>query len=300
MTFNKFIDKLNPEAVNEWWEKIPSEAPTDAEDSNWKYKLSKKGKSLPFKWSMRHLAETINLDLNSFSSNLENRTKFCEAFNFEIKEELVFDNTEKAKLKNFYYKDVSKSVIFQNWIDYAHSLVTEAEIDPYKIRMAIRNSPHEAMVIIGMPNILTYKEIEGKINCGIYFTNEKADEFSPKMTIYKKFPFENGNSLYRFEIQSWEEIPEAIKTHNSRLVAELYQSMKNTKRANWNQEASTTNSALKYLIFNGSLINKFIDKDKVVSHKIEFFTEEEFSLLNRSENQKYDKNDPESRKLIRN
>jgi len=295
MTFNKFIDKLNPEAVNEWWEEIPSEAPTDAEDSNWKYKLSKNGKSLPFKWSMRHLAETINLDLNSFSSNLENRTKFCEAFNFEIKEELIFDNTEKAKLKNFYYKEVSKSVIFQNWIDYAHSLVTEAEIDPYKIRMAIRNSPQEAMVIIGMPNILTYKEVEGKSIVGFILPDEKADEFTSKMKIYKKFPFENGNSLYRFEIQSWDEIHEAIKSHNSKLVAELYQSIKDTKRANWNQEASTTNSALKYLIFNGSRINNFIDKDKIVSHKVEFFTEEEFTLLNRSENQKYDKNDPESK-----
>jgi hypothetical protein len=76
MTFNEFIKAVTPEKVNSWWDNIaPTEAPEKVEEENWKYKLSKNGKILPFKYTVSELAIFCEIDFKSkdFSSNAANR-----------------------------------------------------------------------------------------------------------------------------------------------------------------------------------------------------------------------------------
>ena len=101
MTFIQFIKQLSEEQVNTWWNTI---APNQVEEINWKYKLFKNGKALPFKWAIAELAKyyQINFTNKDFDSNVSSRDAFCEAFDFEIQEDLVYDNTEVHSFITFH------------------------------------------------------------------------------------------------------------------------------------------------------------------------------------------------------
>ena len=79
MKFSEFLKKLTKEQVNIWWDSIaPENAPKNIEENNWKYKLAKNNKSLPFKWAIDELAKYYNIDFSKkdFDSNVSNRDIF--------------------------------------------------------------------------------------------------------------------------------------------------------------------------------------------------------------------------------
>ena len=118
MTFTQFIKQLSSEQVNTWWQTIaPNEAPEKVEEENWKYKLTKNGKELPFKWSIAALAKYHNIPFSNkdFDSNVANRDAFCEAFDFEIQEDLVYDDNEKKSFKEFHDKLISHTFLFHDY-----------------------------------------------------------------------------------------------------------------------------------------------------------------------------------------
>lgn len=114
MTFTQFIKQLSSEQVNTWWQTIaPNQAPEKIEEDNWKYKLSKNYKALPFKWTITELAKYHNIPFSNkdFDSNVTNRDAFCEAFDFEIEEDLVYDDFENKGFQDFYAKKSIKQTI---------------------------------------------------------------------------------------------------------------------------------------------------------------------------------------------
>lgn len=138
MTFTEFIKLLTREQVETWWNSISNYESMEEEiEPEWKYKLSKDGKQLPFKWVVRELAKHYELPSVDFSSNDSTRDRFCEAFDFSIIEELRYDNSEIQRLSDF-YSTLNNKPLFKAFIDYTHSVVVNSEIEPYKIRMAIR------------------------------------------------------------------------------------------------------------------------------------------------------------------
>ena len=159
MTINEFISKLNKEKVDVWWEQLqPEKVPQKAKDANWKYFLTRADKRVEFKWSLRDLAKFYNLDFNKFNSSTGNRNNFCEAFDFSIQEELIYDNSEQQRFTKQYLNKVSNKVLFQQFITYGYNLINKLNIDAYNVRMAVRPDG-DFMVVIGMRAVLNYTEI---------------------------------------------------------------------------------------------------------------------------------------------
>jgi 5-methylcytosine-specific restriction protein B len=264
MTFNEFIKAITPEQVSTWWETIaPTEAPEKVEEENWKYKLCKNGKTLPFKYTVTELALQYNLDFKSkdFSSNAANRDAFCDAFDFEVIEDLVYDNTEAQSFVAFHNSLKQTSATFQEASNYLHSIISTNEINPYKIRMALRDAKKQAMVIIGMRAVFAFREENGKARIAMIL--DKAIYESNKsllnVTFEEKFNGKPENKvLISFDISDWNEIPLVIIENNTKEFLLQYNSIKDTKRATWNTEANTTNSVFKYLLFKDEDIEEWV------------------------------------------
>lgn len=303
MTFNEFIKALTPEQVNSWWDTIaPKEAPEKVEEENWKYKLSKNGKILPFKYTVSELAIFCEIDFKSkdFSSNAANRDAFCEAFDFEVIEDLVYDNTEAQSFVTFHKSLKQTSAIFQDASNYLHNIISNNEINPYKIRMALRDAKKQAMVIIGMRAVFAFREENGKARIAMILDKElyESNKSLLNVTFEEKFNGKPENKvLISFEINAWNEIPLTIIENHTKEFLLQYNSIKNTKRATWNTEANTTNSVLKYLLFKGENVEKWISSTKKTrNHHIDFFTALEFEILNKSQGLICDRAKPEVNK----
>lgn len=265
MTFNEFIKAITPEQVNSWWETIaPTKAPKKVEEENWKYKLSKNGKILPFKFTISELANSYNLDFKSkdFSSNPTNRDVFCEAFDFEIVEDLVYDNTEAINFKEFYSKRVSNKKLFQSFLTYTNAVIIESNVNPYKIRMALTADRKKATIILGMRAVLQYTEENGNPIIGFILNNNFVESLKEFESIYPYKGSDSSKTFVTFQVNHWEDIQQRILNNNLVAFQEQYDSIKNTKRVSWNTEANTTNSVLKYLVFNNMDVEEWIKNNE--------------------------------------
>ena len=269
MTFNEFIKVLSPEQVNSWWDDIaPTEAPQKVEEENWKYKLSKNGKTLPFKYTISELALKYNLDFKSkdFSSNAANREAFCEAFDFEITEDLVYDNTEARAFIAFHRSLKQTSTAFIEASNYLHLIISTNEINPHKIRMALRDAKKQAMVIIGMRAVFSFKEENGKARIAMILDKEIYESNKSLLDVKLEETF-NGKPenkvLISFEVSDWSDIPPVILQNHTNEFLFQYNTIKDTKRATWNTEANTTNSVFKYLLFTGDNATEWVNNNNL-------------------------------------
>ena len=267
MKFSEFLKKLTKEQVNIWWDSIaPENAPKNIEENNWKYKLAKNNKSLPFKWAIDELAKYYNIDFSKkdFDSNVSNRDTFSDAFDFEIEEDLVYDTSEFSSFKKFYLKfTITHHQLFQHFNNYIHQLLIDNQVNPYKIRMALRDSDKEAMVIIGMRATQSFRINNGKAFLA-FIVKDSVLNIIPENKIISKEQFTGKDTnkwLIRFEVEKWDDIPTSILESNTQCFSEEYNSIKNTKRATWNSEANSTNSALKYVSFKDKNIEQFINEN---------------------------------------
>lgn len=284
MTFTQFIKQLSSEQVNTWWQTIaPNEAPEKVEEENWKYKLTKNGKALPFKWSIAELAKYHNISFSNkdFDSNVANRDAFCEAFDFEIQEDLVYDDNENKGFQDFYSKRVSNKQLFQSFIQYGNNLVTDCNINPYKIRMAISSDKKNAMIILGMRAVLQYSENNGNPIIGFILQKEFVDRLDDKI-LESIYPFKGNDTSKVFatvSIENWNDLPKNIIENNLLSVKEQYELINNSKRATWNTEANTTNSVLKYLIFKNENVESWIENNKPINYWVFQGNPKEFDIV---------------------
>jgi len=205
---------------------------------------------------------------------------------------ISYTENEKQSFIKYLEQSVNRKEIFKDWQSYAHELVTHIPVDSDKIRMALRSSPVEAMVIIGMPNVFTYKEINDTAIVGFMTKRGFLDTLSYSIKHHETFEFADDYNLERFEIQDWSAIPNELLEHHKAQVSLLYDRVKDSKLADWNKEASTTNNFLKNIIYSN---NSMIVQDDI--HKIDFFIKEEFEVLENTRGNKYDKHSADDVKL---
>jgi hypothetical protein len=265
MTFNEFIKAITPEQVETWWNAIaPTEAPDKVAVENWKYKLSKNGKILPFKYTIKELAKYANIDFKDFGSSSANRDAFCDAFDFDIVEDLVYDNTEAQSFITFYKNLKQTKTTFQKATDYLNAIITSNQINPYKIRMALREAKKQSAIIIGMRIVFAFREENGKSRIAMILDKEIYENNKSKLDVKIEEPFNGkpvGKVLISFEINDWNEIPQVILENHTQELLLQYNAIKDTKRATWNTEANTTNSVLKYLVFKGENVADWVKEN---------------------------------------
>jgi len=299
MTFTQFTQQLTQNQVDTWWKTVaPNQAPEKAEEINWKYKLTKNGKSLPFKWTIVELAKYYQIDFQNkdFDSNQATRDAFCAAFDFEIEEDLVYDDSEKNTFLLFYEKNVSNKALFQSLFNYANRILTTHNINPYKIRMALSKKDKSARMIIGMRVVLDYREENGKSVISFILDEEVFNKFKNELKVNNIERFKGNRReklLVHLELSNWEQIPLEILRSNEDEFFRQYNAIKDSKRATWKTEANTTNSLLKYLMFKGENVEDWIAENKSINFLKEFFKEEEFFLLRETKGKYCNRSIPE-------
>lgn len=269
-----FIQHISKDQVLSWWINIaPSQAPDDAIKNNWKYSLIKNEKKLPFKWSIIEIAKYYNYELRSADFNSDNNTRdlFCIEYDFEIEEELVYDNTELAIFKEYYNKRISNKILFQKFISYYHSIIINNQIKAYKIRTAI-TSKNEIMLLIGMKAILTYKDKENSTEVGFIASKEIYEQVKYQLA-YDAFEFKGtyNNYFLTFEITKWEDLPIDIIMDNRKTISLEYSVFKDSNKSIWNEQANTTNSVIKYLIYKNEKIENIIPYKTSISNEFEIW-----------------------------
>jgi len=264
MTINEFISKLNKEKVDVWWEQLqPEKVPQKAKDANWKYFLTRADKRVEFKWSLRDLAKFYNLDFNKFNSSTGNRNNFCEAFDFSIQEELIYDNSEQQRFTKQYLNKVSNKVLFQQFITYGYNLINKLNIDAYNVRMAVRPNG-DFMVVIGMRAVLNYIEKDNDSYIGFIMSTDVYEKLKINHPLEMNMHFKGdvNKSFVQFKTTDFNEIPEDILRSNQQHASDEFNLVKSTKRARWNVEAKTTNGMLKYLMFKNQNVETAIKKSE--------------------------------------
>ncbi len=247
ITFIALLEKLSKEQVATWWKSVtPDNVSKEAKKTNWKYFLQKNDKRIEFKWALYDLAKHYGYIFTTFNSDKGSRNAICERFGFEIYEKLVYDNSEKKSFLKLYNNKIKLKPVFQDFINYAADIVTNKNFDAYKTRMAI-DTKNEALFIIGMRTVLSYREKDNKAIIGFVV----SDDFANTTKLEKRYQYkgEPQQSYLEYTVSNWQELPENLLSENTIEIQKKYNSVKETKRSTWNSEANTTNSVLKYLMF---------------------------------------------------
>lgn len=283
MTFNEFIKVVTPQQVDNWWSTIAaSEVPEKTEEDNCKYMLSKNSKTVPIEYAIKQLGESFNADLHDFANSIDRRNAFCEAFDFTIVENLVYNNTEVQSFTDFYKSLKNTTTVFQDTVNYLRTIITHNNIDPYKIRFALRENKKQVMLIIGMRAVFAFREENSKSRIAMVLDKEIYENNKSKLDVKLEETFNGkpeGKVLISFEINDWNEIPQEILENHTQELLLQYHTIKDTKRATWNTESNTTNSVLKYLIFKRQNIEKFIRNIQPINYWVFQGNPKEFDIV---------------------
>lgn len=284
MTFKETIKEISKEQVDNWWDnEIPRLAPEKEKKNNWKYNLERNGKIMPFKYAIRNLFNHLNIGPVDFESNEEVRNTFCEKFDFQIHEELVFDRKDKDRFIKYLKSKRDKAKLLQDIVDYMHKLVTSNLIRPYDVRFAL-NPNGEIFMLVGMRKVCSFKVKGSETRIGFIVDYDVPSNLKEKDQIVHIHEFsgeEINKLLIFFNAESFKEIPIEVIESNKKVVSESYDIVKGTRIARWNVEANTTNDTLKYVVFNGVDLLAFISENQV-NHSCPFFEQKEFDLLSQT------------------
>lgn len=258
--FTELLNSFTIEQVDNWWNNYaPAKASDKEESSNWKYWVVKNGKKLPFKFVIKSLAEHYNFPLEDFGSIHHTRNRFCEKYAFELDEKLIYDSTERNTFINYIKAKIENHHTFQDFINYAHSLIEKNDIAPSKIRMAI-NSKSEILVVIAMRIVLSYKENQGVSTVRFVIDEKTYSELKDNTHFDDIVPYSGTDKkvLVRFSISHWKELPLELLAANSEEVNRFYNQYKNSAIIKWNEDAKTSNSAIKSVIFENENIKNWV------------------------------------------
>ena len=283
MTFNEFIKAITPEQINQWWQTITLTVGTEkALEDSCKYMFSKDNKVISIESALKSLSDYLNADLGDLVNSVDSRNNFCEKYGFTIVENLIYSEKEMQSFIHFYKTLNNNSLLFQEAINYLSAICTNNEIDPYKIRFALRESNKQAMFVLGMRAVFAFKEEDGKAKIGMIFDKAIFDKLKSELIVKDKEPFKGKPEekvLVFFEINKWSEIPQDLIENNTREILLQYNLIKDTKRATWNAGSYTTNSVLKYLICKGQNVEEFIRNIQPVNYWVFQGNPKEFDIV---------------------
>lgn len=274
MEIKDFIQSITQDQVNNWWSSSSIQTLKDI-DSGGKYYLSRDGISVPFKKGIRDLARSCNIELDVFSSNDTNRNLFCQKFDFEIDELLIYNQMEEKEFKSYVQKNITNQPLFHNFIQYGYEIIQNLNFKPYHIRMAL-NQKYGVYLVVSKRIILSYKE--NKKGAEVRFISNKSEYELIKGTLQvdDTYDFKGGDNqvLLRLTINGWSELTEDIFKYHKQAVNDYYKKVKQSKLISWQNEAGTTNSFIKKLIFEGKKVNELFRTDNMaISQENQFLTE---------------------------
>tara|TARA_R110000751_G_scaffold161355_3_gene267018 strand:- start:1754 stop:4567 length:2814 start_codon:yes stop_codon:yes gene_type:complete len=185
--------------------------------------------------------------------------QFIEKYGFKISEDLVYNNTERENFKIYYITKVKNKELFQNFISYGSQILEELEIDTYKVRMAIEKSG-DISIVVGMRTSYSYNEKNGKTQIGFLVSKafKKATELKNRYVYNYKYKGEPEQDFVKIEIENWDAIPSDLVEEHKKQFKLQYDFVKGSKFTQWNVEANTTNSAIKYLMFEDGDVEELL------------------------------------------
>ena len=203
----------------------------------------------------------------------KNYFKFLDEKFSKALSNMRYTQEEKKKLKQF-YNDLEDKHSFQDWLLFASIVIRDLNIDHEKFRAAITRE-NEAMLLIGMKPIFTFKNQEGKTTWGFILSEEYFQKNESSLPVFKVSNFAEANNkkhaLVRLYLNTFRNLtPDFLDDFIACTKAE-YEYSSTTKFKNWNQEASTTNNALKEVIYKDEIIENWFKDIKQInlnSHKL--------------------------------
>ncbi len=260
MKFSEFINTVDVNDFNKWFDTKKDKDLIFGKSEVWKYNIKKENKIFPFKVALKTYLKDNNLgQLTDFQSNYDSRFRFCEKFGFQIHEDLVYDRKELEAFKKFYNKEIYNNSLFQNYVSYCSEMLHNCNAEAYNIRTAISSSDRDAMVLMGQRPIVTFSR-KG-LNYIILLVDKSFNLSNIPHKIIYEFQKTDNKHLVEIHIEDWEDIPKDLLEHNKKEALLQYNQIKNKKISQWNQAATTTNSVLKYLIFENVNVEKFLDSE---------------------------------------
>lgn len=215
--------------------------------------------------------------------------QFIEELGFQVIEDLVYNTSDDKKLRSHIEKRIHYRELFQDFINFGSSVLTDLEIEVYKVRMAIE-SKGILSIIVGMRAVYSYEEEEGAAIIGLLVSKNFKNENQDKFDFISAYDFKGEplQQLVKVRVNDWSEMSQALLDEFKAQFELQYNQIKNSKLTQWNVEANTTNNALKYVLFNNENLATFMANENIVYNK-PFFTEEEFDVLNESAGLPYNK-----------
>lgn len=190
--------------------------------------------------------------------------QFLEDFGFKITEDLLYNNTDSEKLKNHINKKVKNRKLFQEFINFGHSFLSDLNIEVYKIRMALE-SQGILSVIVGMRAAYSYVEKDGVTQIGFLVSQNFKTINENKYNFLYDYPYkgEPTQNFIKIEVNQWSDIDPILLQEHKEQFRLQYNHIKNSKRTQWNVEAKTTNNALKYILFKNENIEIFMNDENI-------------------------------------
>lgn len=266
MKFSEFISTVDVSEFNNWFDNKQEQDLIFRKSEVWKYNIKKDNKIFPFKVALKTYLKDKNLgELTDFNSSYDNRHRFCEKFGFKIHEDLIYDNKEFEAFKKFYEKEIYNNLLFQSFIEHCYNILQYCQAEPYNIRTAISLSDRDAMILMGQRPVAIFSR-KGKNN--VFLLLDKSFDLS-KIPHNVRYEFQGSDNKQLVEIlyDNWEQFPDELLQHNLDESLIQYNQIKDKKISQWNKDATTTNSVLKYLCFENINVQKFLASENNLPDK---------------------------------
>lgn len=209
------------------------------------------------------------LELKSVAGGVPTN-QFLEDFGFKITEDLLYNNTDYKKLKNHIDKKIKNKALFQDFINFGYTFLSDLNIEVYKVRMALE-AQGILSIIVGMRAAYSYVEKKGNSQIGfLVSTNFKVRNEGRYNFVYD-YPYkgEPSQNFVKLEVTQWSDIDKELLHEHKQQFQLQYDEIKNSKRTQWNVEAKTTNNALKYILFKNLNLNKFMSDNTIENNEID-------------------------------
>jgi len=185
--------------------------------------------------------------------------RFIEELGFKITEDLIYNITDFNKFRSHIEKRIHNRKLFQDFINFGFSVLTDLAIEVYKVRTAIE-SKGILSIIVGMRAVYSYEEEEGTAIIGLLVSKSFKNENQDKLDFISAYDFkgEPSQQLVKVRVNDWSEMSQALLDEFKAQFELQYDQIKNSKLTQWNVEANTTNNALKYVFFKNENIDYFL------------------------------------------
>lgn len=196
--------------------------------------------------------------------------QFFEDFGFKITEDLLYNNADSKKLKNHVEKKIQNSTLFQAFINFGHTFLSDLDIEVYKVRMALE-AQGVLSIIVGMRAAYSYEEKGGVALIGFLASKSFKEINQNKYSFVYDYSYKGkpDQDFIKIEVRQWSEIDSAILQEHKEQFKLQYDKIKNSKRTQWNVEAKTTSNALKCILFENQNIKEFMSGIKFESSSVD-------------------------------